>query len=133
MHPEEIANAVVHEAVHCVLLMLDHEDPLLTDDEAADALGPVVSPWTGKPLPVPTYLHACYVWFGLANFWRLAAGANRFDAEQCEHLLTRATAGFQRGPVLGRLKLAAQRLLSDRTEAEIGEIERSAAGVGSPA
>jgi HEXXH motif-containing protein len=119
---EDVADALVHEAIHCLLLMLEYEDPLLSDDLAADALPPVESPWTGNPLPVPTYLHACYVWFGLASFWQRAVEAQAFSAAGAERLLERARKGFGRTSVLEPLGADALALVRPRAKADLAGI-----------
>jgi HEXXH motif-containing protein len=120
---EDVADALVHEAIHCLLLMLDYEDPLLLDDDAADELPPVESPWTGNPLPVPTYLHACFVWFGLAHFWRRARAADAFSPADSERLLERACTGFGRVPLLGPLDDEALRLVRPSAQSDLGQMQ----------
>ncbi|MFH9355019.1 aKG-HExxH-type peptide beta-hydroxylase [Kitasatospora sp. NPDC017646] len=108
-------DALVHESIHCMLLMLDRQSPLLIDDLKADALPPVISPWTGTPLTVPAYVHAIMVWFGLAHFWRDAHETSAFPTEESTAMLRRALRGFENCDVVARMLPEAYPILPDRT------------------
>ena len=69
---EELADRIVHEAIHSLLYKIEYWSPLYTDDVAAYN-ETVKSPWSGRMLALHSYVHACYVWFGLWNFWRKAS------------------------------------------------------------
>lgn len=101
---ESVMDALVHEGIHCLLLMLDVDRPLLTDDLRADDLPTVASPWTGNPLTVPTYVHAVMVWFGLSHLWASAADSSAFSAEVTDRMLRRALRGFATADVVAPLR-----------------------------
>lgn len=64
----DFAEALVHEAIHHTLYMAELGTPMIRDRAACDGVRPT-SPWTGNPLTVHSYLHACLVWFGLLQLW----------------------------------------------------------------
>jgi hypothetical protein len=66
----EIMDGLVHEAIHGLLDSIELDNPLVVTEFAGEQ---TASPWTGRILDVRTYLHACFVWYGLWNFWSLAA------------------------------------------------------------
>jgi hypothetical protein len=62
-----LADALVHESVHNMLSTYEYiKSPfvLLADNKQYR----VRSPWTGNPIPVPSFCHAALVWFTLFNF-----------------------------------------------------------------
>jgi len=65
-----IAGRLIHESVHSVLYALELLTPLYIDEDLARD-GEAVSPWSGKVLPIKTFMHACCVWFALWTFWSL--------------------------------------------------------------
>jgi hypothetical protein len=72
-----LIEAMVHEATHGFVGLsesvglsgIEGGEPWLLDTQPYDGISRVVSPWTGTPLDLPTYLHACFVWWGLLHFW----------------------------------------------------------------
>lgn len=119
-----VLDAMVHESIHCMLLMLDTKRPLLKDDLMADRLPPVASPWTGTPLPVPTYVHAVMVWFGLVHLWSRASTTTQFPGELSEEMLSRASRGFEAGDVVARMGSEALGLLSKHTITSLEAMQR---------
>lgn len=88
-----LISSLVHEAIHAYLFIDEQRRPLVTDwDLALDTL--VTSPWTGGALSVPTYLHACYVWHGLANLWSLPEMIRAVGEPVAQEQRLRAVAGF---------------------------------------
>jgi hypothetical protein len=69
------SNSLVHEAIHSLIYKLELACDLYTDDAGAWKIE-AVSPWTGRTLLVHSFVHACFVWFGLWKFWSLADGAD---------------------------------------------------------
>ncbi|MFC4161896.1 aKG-HExxH-type peptide beta-hydroxylase [Chitinimonas lacunae] len=70
--PAMLAEALLHEAVHCALDCAELVHPLLDWERFAD---PAVndtrpSPWTGNPLTPHAFIHACVVWAVLHRYWR---------------------------------------------------------------
>jgi hypothetical protein len=95
---ERLANALIHEAIHSILFMIETSEPFVVDfTRAGDAT--VTSPWSGRALPLINYVHACFVWYGLWRFWRLATRAKTFAPASAASHLELAASGF-RGPSL---------------------------------
>jgi len=97
-----LIEAVVHEATHGFVGMseavgLSGVNPTaiwLLDDQPYDGVSRVASPWTGRNLDIPTYLHACFVWWGLLHFWSDMAGGGIFDESRVRSRILRAATGF---------------------------------------
>jgi hypothetical protein len=85
-----IVEGLVHEAIHSMLYPIELLQSLYTDLAASYSLR-VTSSWSGRSLPLHSFTHACFVWFGLWNFWETAATAG-FD---CPERLEAARAGFR--------------------------------------
>jgi hypothetical protein len=97
-----LAEAIVHETTHGFVGMSEaiglagHTGGArwLVDDGPYDGVSRVVSPWTGTKLDIPTYLHACFVWWGLLHFWSGFAGVTEFDTRRVRTRILRAATGF---------------------------------------
>ncbi len=74
----DLADALLHEAIHHTLYMAEIAAPMILDAPACADVRPE-SPWTGNTLTAHSYLHACLVWFGLLRLWERAGadGAER--------------------------------------------------------
>jgi hypothetical protein len=95
-----LADTLVHESIHALLYMQVSRAPWGASRGAFTEVARVVSPWTGAPLRVTSFLQACFVWYGLLHFWSLAHEANTFRGVQEAHnRLALARAGFV-GPSL---------------------------------
>jgi len=68
----ELADALLHEAIHSMLYMHQLERPWFRTGRVQGEKVTAVSPWTGRTIPVEGFLQACFVWFGLYNFWNSA-------------------------------------------------------------
>jgi hypothetical protein len=89
------SNSLVHEAIHSLIYKLELVCDLYTDEAGAWQIE-TVSPWTGRTLLVHSFVHACFVWFGLWKFWSLADGGNSSVREFRE----KARSGFLSGSPL---------------------------------
>lgn len=97
-----LAEALVHESIHGFVGMSEAiglADPQaqgrwLADLRFYEGFSCTVSPWTGKALDLPTYLHACFVWWGLLHLWAILAGQGLFDERRVRSRLARAARGF---------------------------------------
>jgi hypothetical protein len=92
VNEELIAESLVHESIHSLMWraeILNHiiKDPMLSMET-------VVSPWSGFELHYYTILQAAFVWYGIANFWKLNLNAGHFDNEKVKFYLSRAKKGF---------------------------------------
>ncbi|PZF73566.1 hypothetical protein [Taibaiella soli] len=65
---EVIMDAIIHEAIHSVLYQLEPtHGAFFIDDTTSAAL--VQSPWTSNTINTDNLAQACFVWYGLFNFW----------------------------------------------------------------
>jgi HEXXH motif-containing protein len=99
---ERLANALIHEAIHSILFMIETSEPFVVDF-TRDGDATVTSPWSGRALPLINYVHACFVWYGLWCFWRLAARAKAFAPASAASHLELAASGFRGPPLLTAL------------------------------
>lgn len=99
---DDLAESLIHEGLHTVFDMADALLSRVTPPRARwvtepalyDGVSRTVSPWTGRPLDVPTYVHAFLVWFGLLTLWAKVAGKGTFDTKVARSRLLRAGAPF---------------------------------------
>jgi hypothetical protein len=90
---EGLMDSLVHEATHQVLYAVECTEHL-ADDVNAPLL---VSPWSGTPLTVHSYVQACFVWYSLAHFWRAAMQWRALNTQPARACLDRALRGFRAG------------------------------------
>jgi hypothetical protein len=102
-YPALLSEALVHEAIHQTIYKLELSESLFTDRKAASELT-AVSPWSERTLKVTSFVHACFVWFGLWNFWRLCPE----HIEGVVDLMSKAYRGFLVGSPLAGLSLEAR-------------------------
>ncbi|WP_189278782.1 aKG-HExxH-type peptide beta-hydroxylase [Kitasatospora griseola] len=90
-------DALVHEAVHGLLYMIEEQESWFTD-RAAWRTSSMRSPWSGRDLPLHSFVHACFVWFALLCFWADA------ELDGADGMFRQASKGFESGrlPVLIR-------------------------------
>ena len=62
----DVVDSLLHEAIHALLYELERTYGSLTTSEAT---GTIRSPWSTRELDVHTFVHACFVWYGLFYFW----------------------------------------------------------------
>lgn len=65
----KISNQIVHEAIHSMLYKIELFESFYSDYDTAFVLK-TVSPWSGRTLRLHSFVHACFVWFGLWCFWQ---------------------------------------------------------------
>jgi len=110
--PADLAEAMVHEAIHTVL---DAADALhtrvqprttrwVTDPALYDGVSRTVSAWTGRDLDVPTYVHAYFVWYGLLCFWTKALLGDAVDSSTAKARVIRAGGPFMTRSALEPLR-----------------------------
>jgi hypothetical protein len=88
-----LADGLVHETIHCLLDIAEFKDPFLLESGAISGIR-VSSPWSGKSLDLDTYIQACFVWYGLCEFWLLAKESTAFNAEVVTNFMNRSSRGF---------------------------------------
>ncbi|MEZ4362448.1 MAG: HEXXH motif-containing putative peptide modification protein [Kofleriaceae bacterium] len=92
--PAQVASELVHEAIHQALFRWELQHALLARPEAATAK--VTSPWTGAKLDLYAYVHACFVWYGVANLWRQGGAPDDLSVVRQRRA---AEVGFQHDPL----------------------------------
>jgi len=101
----DLANGIVHEGIHGLLYMQEVQEEWVSDPELRDSTRRVFSPWTGAHLALRPFLQACFVWYGLANFWSQALANNSFaDTQEARNWLERTLLGFTKGPLLQHIR-----------------------------
>jgi HEXXH motif-containing protein len=114
---EEIADAIVHEAIHGFLYMHESIEPWVLGKKLYTNAGVIASPWSGTELPVRPFMQAAFVWYGLAMFWAQHIDGGPFDRERARAMLERSLAGFRRGSLVDRLKPWQAKIRSEMTDA----------------
>lgn len=107
-----LVEALVHEATHGFVGMSEAvglsgiagATPWLGDPRPYDGVSRVVSPWTDRPLDIPTYLHACFVWWGLLHFWARMRDHPLGRGERARGRFFRALRGFDDNAFIGQLE-----------------------------
>lgn len=105
-HRESVAGAtvidgIVHEAIHSILYMLEKKSPwLLANSLYSDDSAWVNSPWTGTRLLLRPFLQACFVWYGLLNFWSNSTALTLLPEFEVLNMTRRAFLGFTKGPLI---------------------------------
>ena len=103
-----VVEALVHETIHGFVGMSEAiglagrrpDERWLNDDRFYEGFSCTVSPWTGTSLDLPTYLHACFVWWGLLHLWGTLSGSGLFDERRTRSRLVRAARGFKDSALL---------------------------------
>jgi len=100
---EELAEAIVHEAIHGLLSCVALQRPFVLD-HAWMAGSRVVSPWTGNNIPLDALVDACFVWYGVWNLWRCVSMRGSRGRPEVARLMKRAVSGFHRGSLVALLE-----------------------------
>ena len=91
----DLADSLVHEAIHSLLYMQEHRHRWFQDEALYSPQERVRSPWSGNRLPLRYFFHACFVWYGLLHFWCVALSRGAFrDPARVKAALVRAARGF---------------------------------------
>jgi hypothetical protein len=119
-HPDAsidcLVEAIVHEAIHGLLYRDSYGNAWVCSDAAAE-VPRVTSPWTGRALPVRSFLEATFVWFGLVHLWALASRSEIFDYDAARQRIVRSVSGFTRGPLVDRVRPWTQEIRPDVLQA----------------
>ncbi|UIJ81835.1 aKG-HExxH-type peptide beta-hydroxylase [Rhizobium leguminosarum] len=93
---EYMAESLVHESIHSLLWRAEILDHFLVDPEKE--MGTVTSAWSGETIYYYTLLQACFVWYGIFNFWNKVCNNHAvFDKKRAGELLERSRRGFLSG------------------------------------
>jgi hypothetical protein len=96
----DLADAIVHETIHSLLYMQERKKRWVYDPELYDPISRAVSPWTGNSLALRPFLQACFVWYGLLQFWCLALPRSTFNPTRVRERMIMALKGFLGRPLL---------------------------------
>jgi len=86
---------IVHESIHSLIYKIELSTSLYTSSEASWQVN-AISPWSGRKLQLHSFVHACFVWYGLWQFWRQATAQNFVESDE---FLNEARSGFLTGPL----------------------------------
>lgn len=90
----DVADSLVHEAIHSLLYMHEICDGWVEDPLRHGVTPDLVSPWSGQLLRLRPFLQACFVWFGLWQFWRRAEVAHAWPHTATERRQLISARGF---------------------------------------
>lgn len=88
--PIQIEEALIHEAIHCYLFILEaNGPPLLINDNTW--MQKIVSPWSGATIGVHSAIHAGFVWHGLRQYWNVRSkssseGVRRYALDRIDFI-----------------------------------------------
>jgi len=103
VHPVLIAEGIVHEAIHSLLYMQERQKSWVKSDDLYHPKQALVSPWSGSSLALRPFMQACFVWYGLLNFWCAALIAGVFDQQRVRARISVCLKGFLGRPLVGYL------------------------------
>ncbi len=86
-----LASSMIHESIHHFLYTVEFGGEFVALESGAR----VTSPWSGRELALHSYLHACFVWYGLARFWHKQLTMSVFERQMIETQLGKALSGFR--------------------------------------
>jgi hypothetical protein len=66
---EKIISSIIHETIHSYLYYIEIFYPFCSDVNRYYNLK-AKSPWTGRVIPIASFIHACFVWYGIYHFWK---------------------------------------------------------------
>jgi hypothetical protein len=117
----KLADALVHEAIHSALYFFEAtKHPLLTCQPPAHLR--LQSPWTGRQLSLDSYVHACFVWFGLAHLWKQMMSSTD-ELGEAATFLRKALSGFRLAPISGENCVLLGEICAPDTFACLQELE----------
>jgi hypothetical protein len=126
-----LAEALVHEAIHALLYMSVNTVPWGFIDQPTVVLASIRSPWTGRQLDPSAFLHACFVWYGLTQFWSLALARGTFDSAIAVPRLTRSAVGFLGSPLLDAIGLEEQKRVISAVAQAVDELQQRVCTIAS--
>jgi hypothetical protein len=124
----ELAEALVHEAIHSLLYMQEAVAPWILDAPQYAVESNIISPWTGRPLPMRPFLQACFVWYGLTHFWGQAGRAGSFPADRARSRLRIAATGFFRADLTASIPGACRDVIAPAVLESIDRMQQHILG-----
>ena len=113
--PGTLATSLVHESMHQLMYVLEYAGEFvmrLKREEKRTA----TSLWTGRDLELHSFIHACFVWYGLVQFWALPGMDDIFEQHERKREMARCLSGFKQQNPVDSLKPHAEKLRSDVVE-----------------
>jgi hypothetical protein len=93
-----LTEAIVHESIHSLLHIHEAlESSFVSTAEGWDVA--VTSPWSGSSVLLHSYLHACFVWYGIYWLWHGLTDAAVLPEARRQTRLRFCLDGFARAPV----------------------------------
>jgi HEXXH motif-containing protein len=89
-----VVGALVHEAIHQLLYVLEYAGPFIVEDKETKEKARITSLWSGRALRLHSFFHACFVWYGLANFWSRPQCSELLPPADIERERSRCLLGF---------------------------------------
>jgi hypothetical protein len=90
-----LIDALVHECIHGFLFMVNEVDAWLPTIEEAEPYGEqFISYWSGRGLPLRSFLEAHFVWYGLLRFWEFALQHNMYSEKYALERIKLIKSGF---------------------------------------
>ena len=124
-----IADALVHEAIHAYLYMHDPTPLWGLKPDVREEPGDVQSPWSGRALSLCTFLHACFVWYGLFFFWGQVMCSSHSPSDEARLRIARASSGFMKGPLLDQLGPENMRSVRHEVHAALADMQHNVLAV----
>jgi hypothetical protein len=93
LDPAWLMDALVHESIHSLLYNVESLEPFYVSANSQVAFT-AESPWTGKKLYLHSFVHACFVWFGLWSFWSVATDSGHCRTLPTDFFRDRSRRGF---------------------------------------
>jgi len=92
-----LAEAIVHEAVHSYLYMLEELVPWMPARRVSNKIGTnVPSVWTGNKISLMSFGQAVFVWYSLYNFWMGSIERDFYNREMVTKQMDFIRAGFDK-------------------------------------
>lgn len=104
-----LCSSIIHESVHNYLYRIEQFGYFVSNlDQGINTT--VLSPWTGNPIRLLTYIHACFVYFALTKFWQYKSAQDNFGGKPTILQLNFSTRGFEEKLYLKRLEIHASHI-----------------------
>jgi len=95
---EDLAEGLIHELIHNICDIIELSEPFINDRQIANQMR-INSPWSGRSLDLNTYIQACFVWYGLWEFWLTAFDSGKFNQRAAIRYFQSSSVGLQRGMI----------------------------------
>lgn len=116
----KLCGALIHEAIHSFLYRLELVRPLVRMSEEG-ARTVLISPWTGGRINLHTFVHACYIYYALYNFFGKLSAATHLTGAGTQ--LTYVRTGFT-GQVLPTLLDPHRAMLTEEVLSDVAQMTK---------